>query len=69
MLILAAVLYLLIAPVLAGALVLIAVAAPSLGLMTLESIGMLAGAGFAAGVLLALIMAAVMKYRKPRALG
>lgn len=54
-------LYLLTAPTLAGALVLIALSAPSLGFADLHGIGVMAGAGFAAGLPLALVFSWLMR--------
>lgn len=61
MLILAAALYLLIAPVLAGALVIVALAAPELGLITGQGLAIMAGVGFIASAPLALLLARSMR--------
>ncbi len=66
MLRLAGMLYLLIAPVLAGTAVLVGLAMPELGFLTLDGVGKLAGAGFAAGVPLSLGLAAYMNRRASR---
>lgn len=59
-------LYLLIAPTLAGSLVLIGLVVPSLGLDTLEGIGMLAAAGFSAGLPLAAIATVALRGRRAK---
>ena len=61
MLTLAAALYLLIAPVLAGSLVLVGLTVPSLEMDTLQGIAILAGAGFVAGLPLAFIGASIIR--------
>lgn len=61
MLRLASMLYLLIAPTLAGSLIVVGLVVRSLNLYTLEGIGLLAGIGFVAGVPLAFVLAAYMR--------
>ena len=55
--------YLLAAPVIAGSLVLIGLAAPELGLDDIRGIGILAGAGFAVGLPVAVIAARIVRNR------
>ena len=64
MLTLAAMLYLIIAPTLAGTLVLIGLLMPELGYVTLEGVGALAGAGAAAAAPMALILAWSLRRRR-----
>lgn len=57
---LACILYLLVAPVLAGVAVLVGLSAPELGLATMDGVAMLGGAGLALGAPAAFIVAAMM---------
>lgn len=56
-------LYLLAAPVLAGSLVLIGLAVPELGLSDVQGIALLGGAGFVAGLPIAVIAARIIRRR------
>lgn len=57
---LASVLYLLVAPVLAGVAVLVGLTVPELKMATMEGVALLGGAGLAAGIPAAFIVAAMM---------